>query len=182
MNNLKAIKIACLGSVAAMLMTPALSIAETTQSNATVGAGGHSLVHRVSHSLADSKAYTHTGSAGYKWGKSVQRPQTDTEWSDNHRSQGGYKWGNSATSDKPSSDSYAGASSYQWGSMSFSDQSAYRWGIRSFSDQSAYRWGIRSFSDQSAYRWGIRSFSDQSAYRWGIRSISDQSAYRWGIR
>ena len=150
MNTFKAIKIAGLSSVAAMLMAPSLSIAETTQSNATVGTGGHSLVHRVSHSLADSKAYTHSGSAGYKWGKSVQRPEADSEWSDNNPSQGGYKWGNSATTDKAGSESYAGASSYQWGSMSFSDQSGYRWGMRSFSDQSGYRWGMRSFAEQAS--------------------------------
>jgi hypothetical protein len=142
MNTLKAIKIAGLSSIAAVLMTPSLSIAETTQSNATAGTGGHSLVHRVSHSLADSKAYTRSGNAGYKWGKSVQPADSQESWTENSTARSGYKWGKTSEA-KAESQSYAGASSYQWGSMSFSEQSAYRWGMRSFSDQSAYRWGMR---------------------------------------
>jgi hypothetical protein len=181
MGTIKKIKIAGLSSVAALLMTPALSMAETTQGDVTIGTGGHSLVHRVSHSLAGSKNYTRGNTAGYKWDQNAQRPESSAEWSENSAPRSGYKWGERATT-KPTEQSYAGTSSYQWGSMSYADQSAFRWGVRSYADQSAFRWGVRSYADQSAFRWGVRSDSDQSAFRWGVRSYADQSAFRWGVR
>ena len=181
MGTIKAIKVAGLSSVAAILMTPALSLAEVTQGDVTIGTGGHSLVHRVSHSLAGDKTYTRGTTAGYKWDQKSQRTESSAEWSENSAPRSGYKWGDSATT-KPTEQSYAGTSSYQWGSMSYADQSAFRWGVRSYADQSAFRWGVRSYADQSAFRWGVRSDSDQSAFRWGVRSYADQSAFRWGVR
>ena len=161
------IKIASLFGAAAMLMTPALSVAEVAQT--TTGETGHSIVHRVSHSLAESKSYTRSTDAGYKWGKTEQRAESSSEWTTTESARGGYKWGQANEAAKPAANSYADTSTYEWGTRSFSEQSAYKWGMRSFSDQSAYKWGMRSFSDQSAYKWGMRSFSGQSAYKWGMR-------------
>ena len=169
MNSLKTIKIASISALTAALLAPAISMAEVSETNAEAGNGGHSLVHRVSHSIADSKAYTRSAASGYKWGKGAEQTESSSGWAESTPARSGYKWGNSTTSAKPDAQSYAGASSYQWGSMSFSEQAAYKWGVRSFADQSAYKWGVRSFADQSAYKWGVRSFADQSAYKWGVR-------------
>ena len=179
MKTLTKIGIAGLGSIAATLMTPAISMAETGQATAEKSTNGHSLVHRVSHSLASAESYSKSGTSGYKWGKKTEQAETSQKWADNTTTRGGYKWGTSAAQD--SSQSLA-ESSYEWGTMSFSEQSAYKWGIRNFSDQTAYKWGIRNFSDQTAYKWGIRNFSNQSAYKWGIRNFAGQAAYKWGIR
>ena len=179
MNTYKAVKSAGLMSIAVALLVPSISMAEADQASAS---SSHNLVHRVSHSIADSKSYTRSGSAGYKWGKTAQPTESSAKWADNTPARSGYKWGNTASTAKSEAPAYAGASDYQWGSMSFSEQSVYRWGLRSFADQSVYRWGLRSFADQSVYRWGLRSFADQSVYRWGLRSFADQSVYRWGLR
>ena len=180
MNTLKAIRSAGLTSVAIVLLTPSISMAEVDQTSASQS--NHNLVHRVSHSLADAKSYTRSGKAGYKWGSSTEATESNSSWADNTPARAGYKWGNTNSTSNEEAQSYAGNSNYQWGSMSFSEQSGYRWGLRSFSDQSGYRWGLRNFSDQSGYRWGLRNFSDQSGYRWGLRNFSDQSGYRWGLR
>ena len=179
MNTLKAVKAAGLASIATALLIPSISMAEVNQTGAEQSS--QNLVHRVSHSLADAKSYTRSGNAGYKWGKSAQTNESNSQWAENEPTRSGYKWSNSSSTPKTETQTYAGTSGYQWGSMSFSEQSAYRWGLRSFADQSAYRWGLRSFADQSAYRWGLRSFADQSAYRWGLRSFADQSAYRLSL-
>ena len=148
MDTYKAIKSAGLTSIAIALLTPSLSLAEPDQNGATET---HNLVHRVSHSIADSKAYTRSGSAGYKWGKKVEPTKSNAQWAKSTPARSGYKWGNTATAAETEAQTYAGSSDYQWGSMSFSEQSAYRWGLRSFAEQSAYRWGLRSFADQSVH-------------------------------
>ena len=156
MKTLKTTGYAAIGSLTLALMTPAISVAEVNQVNTNSASGSHSLVHRVSHSLADADNYTGGSDSGYKWGKQAARTESaDAQWADS-TTRGGYKWGNSATTEKPASQSYAGSSSYKWGTMSFSDQAGYRWGQRSFSDQAGYRWGQRNFSDQTGYRWGQR--------------------------
>ena len=180
MTTFKAIKSAGLTTAAIALLVPNISMAEVEQTNATQSS--HNLVHRVSHSLADAKTYTRSGEAGYKWGKTAEAQPSHAAWTDNAPARSGYKWANAETNGEDQAPSYAGASNYQWGSMSFSEQSVYRWGLRSFSDQTVYRWGLRSFSDQTVYRWGLRSFSDQTVYRWGLRSFADQTVYRWGLR
>ena len=155
MNTLKKLSYASIGTLALTLMAPSVSLAESGQTSANT-AGSHNLVHRVSHSLADADAYTGGTGAGYKWGKKAsQSESSNAQWAESS-TRGGYKWGNSSTSAKSDAPSYAGTSSYQWGSMSFAEQSGYRWGMRSFSDQAGYRWGMRSFSDQAGYRWGMR--------------------------
>jgi hypothetical protein len=179
MKTLTKIGIAGLGSIAATLMTPAISMAETGQATAEKSTNGHSLVHRVSHSLASAESYSKSGTSGYKWGKKTEQAETSQKWADNTTTRGGYKWGTSAAQD--SSQSLA-ESSYEWGTMSFSEQSGYRWGMKNFSDQSGYRWGMKTFADQSGYRWGMKTFADQSGYRWGMKTFADQSGYRWGMK
>ena len=178
MKTLKTLSIAGIGSIALTLMTPAISVAEIDQT--AKSSNGHSLVHRVSHSLASSKSYGHSATSGYKWGKKSAATESTQQWAESSERSSGYKWGNS-TPAKSEAQSYA-KSGYQWGTMNFSEQAGYRWGMKSFSDQSGYRWGMKSFSDQSGYRWGMKSFSDQSGYRWGMKSFSGQSGYRWGMK
>ncbi|MEP5567063.1 MAG: hypothetical protein ABJN62_04450 [Halioglobus sp.] len=140
MNTYKAIKSSGLISIAVALLLPSISMAEAGQTNASQN---QNLVHRVSHSIADSESYTRSGSAGYKWGKTAQPTESNAKWADNTPARSGYKWGNTASTEKADAPAYAGTSDYQWGSMSFSEQSAYKWGLRSFADQSAYKWGLR---------------------------------------
>ena len=142
MNTLKLLSYAGIGSIALAVLAPTLSFAETDQVSAENSTNAHSLVHRVSHSLADAGAYT-SGTSGYKWGKKTQQSNSaNTQWAQSS-SRGGYKWGSAAPTSTPESQSYAGEPSYQWGAMSFSDQSGNRWGMRSFSEQSGNRWGMR---------------------------------------
>ena len=141
MTTIKSLSYAGIGSIALAMLTPSMSFADTGQTAAANTASTGSQVHRVSHSLAGASTYTGSTS-GYKWGKSA--PQSDsvsTKWADS-TSRSGYKWGNSTSDSRAESRSYAGASSYQWGTMGFSGQSGYRWGMNSFSDQSGYRWGM----------------------------------------
>ena len=167
MNTIKAIKTAGLTSVAIALLTPSISMAEVDQTSATQGS--HNLVHRVSHSLADAKSYTRSGKAGYKWGKTAETTESNAAWADNTPARSGYKWGSTNSTAKAETQSYAGASNYQWGSMSFSEQSGYKWGLRNFSDQTGYKWGLRNFSDQTGYKWGLRNSADNTGYKWGLR-------------
>ena len=88
MNTYKAIKSAGLTSIAIALLTPSLSLAEADQNGATET---HNLVHRVSHSIADSKAYTRSGSAGYKWGKKVEPTKSNAQWAKNTPARSGLR-------------------------------------------------------------------------------------------
>jgi hypothetical protein len=156
MTTIKSLRYALLSGIALSISVPSVSFAETEQNAASNMTGTHSLLQRVSHSLANPGEYTGETS-GYKWGR--ESTNTDTasaRWADTGNSRGSYKWGNSAPEPKSEAESYADRSSYQWGAMNFVDQSGYRWGMRSFADQSGYRWGMRSFADQSGYRWGMR--------------------------
>ena len=142
MTNIKALSYAGISSVTLALLAPSASFAGVEQSEAVTGTNPHSLVQRISHSLAEATEYTASAS-GYKWGKSALRSgSASTKWADSTSDHSGYKWGGSASDIKRESQSYAGASSYQWGSMNFSEQSGYRWGMNSFSEQSGYRWGM----------------------------------------
>jgi hypothetical protein len=181
MNSLRMIKNFSLAGTVAVMMAPALSAAEVSRDVATSD-NGHSVVQRVSYSLAESESYSRPGNVGYKWGKTAEIGDSISQWETGPTDKDGYKWDRTSSNHNPTSRSFAGSTAYKWGSMSFSEQSAYRWGVRSFSDQSAYRWGVRNNSDQAAYRWGVRSVADQAAYRWGVRSVADQAAYRWGVR
>jgi len=181
MNNFfNVFKAASISGLALALLSPMSSFAESTD-GAVAAQNSQNLAHRVSHSLATSRDYTHSPNAGYKWGKQTRSVDTSATWAENSPSQAGYKWSSNVEAEKAATQTYASNAGYQWGSMSFSDEAAYRWGLHSFSEQSAYRWGLRSFDEQAAYRWGLHSFSEQSAYRWGLHSYADQSAYRWGL-
>ena len=169
MTTIKSLSYTLLSGIALAFSVQPVSFAEAEHKPASDVIGTHSLVQRVSHSLANPDEYTGVKS-GYKWGrKSQDSGAANTQWADSSNSRGSYKWGSSSPAPKSEAQSYADDSSYQWGAMNFVDQSGYRWGMRSFADQSGYRWGMRSFADQSGYRWGMRSFAEQSGYRWGMR-------------
>ncbi len=155
MTTIKSLTYGGIGSIALAVLIPSMSFAETGQSAIADITDTGSRVHRVSHSLAEASAYT-GGTSGYKWGNKAPRTNSaNTQWADSS-TRSSYKWGNSASDSKAESRSYAGASSYQWGTMGVSGQSGYRWGVRNDSDQSGYRWGVRNDSDQTGYRWGVR--------------------------
>ena len=160
MKTIKTLKIATLGTAALVLATPAISHAEVEQATATSSGNGHSLVHRVSHSLAAAKSYTNSGTSGYKWGKDLEPSSSSAEWAASSNTRSSYKWGNSSTG-SADTQSYAGTS-YQWGTKGFSEQAGYRWGMKAFSDQAGYRWGMKTFSDQAGYRWGMKSYARQA--------------------
>ena len=181
MNSLNKAKAIGLAAATALVMAPGVGFAEVSQ-KVHASEGGQSIIQRVSHSLAESKSYSRSGNAGYKWGKTADNTEPTAHWDANSSTSGGFKWKQSVSDKQAAAPALAVTSSFKWGSMSFSEQAAYRWGVRSFADQSAYRWGVRSDAEQSAYRWGVRSVADQAAYRWGVRSIADQAAYRWGVR
>src|SRR5210317_1741360 len=87
-----------LGSIALAAMSPTLCIAETQQTAGLDGAASHSLVHRVSRSLAEADTYTSSGMSGYKWGqKSSQVDTGATNWAGSTRTRSSYKWGDSST-------------------------------------------------------------------------------------
>jgi hypothetical protein len=142
----------------ALLAAPSMSIAET----GGAATSSHSLVHKVSHSLADSQSYTSGGNAGYKWGRKAEQTQTNAEWAMEDASRSGYKWGNSDNG-QPAAHSYADSTTYTWGVRNYADQSGYKWGIKNYADQSGYKWGIKNYADQSGYKWGIKNYAEQ----WG---------------
>jgi hypothetical protein len=150
---IKALSYAGVSSLTLALLSPAISHAETGQAAAT---GSHSLVHRVSHSLADATSYTGSPNAGYKWGKERQPSSAEVQWAEESQARGGYKWGQSEGQMDADAPTYAGTASYEWATMSFPEQAAYKWGLRSYADQTAYKWGLRSYADQTAYKWGLR--------------------------
>ena len=155
MNSLRMIKNFSLAGAAAILMAPALSVAEVSRDVATSD-NGHSVIQRVSYSLAESTSYNRSGNGGYKWGKNAEARESISQWESTSAAQSGFKWNETDSKSDSSSPNFAATTSQKWGSMSFSKQAAYRWGVRSFADQSAYRWGVRSAAEQTAYRWGVR--------------------------
>ena len=105
MKTTKKLGYASAGTLAmALLAAPSLSLAEAGDANTS----SHSLVHRVTHSLADSQSYNSGGNSGYKWGRKVEQTQTNAEWAMQDVSRSGYKWGQSATSDE-TAQKYAGS-------------------------------------------------------------------------
>ena len=144
MKTTKSLGYASAGTLAmALLAIPSLSIAESGEATTS----SHSLVHKVSHSLADSQSYTSGGNSGYKWGRKAEQTQTNADWAMQDNSRSGYKWGQSDDT-SPASQAYANSASYQWGVKSYSEQAGYRWGLKSYADQTGYRWGLKSFADQ----------------------------------
>ena len=99
---MKALSIASIGALTLAMFTPAVSVAEVESASATAN-GSHSLVHRISHSLAGASTYTSNGNAGYKWNKDVQPSATNTQWAETSTARSGYKWGNSSTQSQPES-------------------------------------------------------------------------------
>jgi hypothetical protein len=155
MKTLKTLVSTCASITAMALLTPAVSMAEVNQTAAPSSTGAHSLVHRVSHSLADSESYTSNGPSGYKWGRKIDQDNPRAEWAETTATRGSYKWGNSSAA-KPAAQAYAGTTSYQWGVRSYAEQAGYRWGLKNLADQTGYRWGLKNFADQTGYRWGLK--------------------------
>jgi hypothetical protein len=164
MKTMKSLGYSGIGGIALAVISSSVYASGADQN----AAGAHNLVHRVSHSLADSQTYSRTSNSGYKWGKKAEPAQTSSTWAETTTQRSGYKWGNSDASHS-NAPSYAGSASYEVETMGASEQTAYKWGLRSFAEQSAYKWGLRNASDQAAYKWGLRSFAEQSAYKWGLR-------------
>ena len=130
MKTNKSLGYASAGTLAlALLAGSSLSIAETGQSASNNGANSHSLVHKVSHSLADTQNYTSSGTSGYKWGRKSEQDNANAEWASTTPARSGYKWGNSSTAE-PAAQSYAGSASYEWGVKSYADQTGYKWGLK----------------------------------------------------
>ena len=150
---IKALSYAGASSLTLALISPAITHADIDQA---AGAGSHSLVHRVSHSLADAASYTSSPSAGYKWGKERQPSSSEAQWAEDSQTRSGYKWGQPEGQMDSDTPSYAGTASYEWATMSFPEQAGYRWGARNYADQTGYRWGARNYADQAGYRWGAR--------------------------
>ena len=92
---MKALSYAGIGALTLAMFTPAVSLAEVESASSSTN-GSHSLVHRVSHSLAGASTYTSNGNAGYKWNKDVQPSESHTnQWAETSSTRSGYKWGNS---------------------------------------------------------------------------------------
>ena len=185
-SKIKSLSAATIGGLALAVLSHTSAADQMTQAPAD----GHSVVHRVTHSIAADTSYT-ASEAGYKWSR-VQHssPAAVNNWNTGKvEGQSGYKWSQARGNVNPNmygssfaASNYAEEAGYRWGLRNFSEQSGYRWGLRNFSEQSGYRWGLRNFSEQSGYRWGLRNFSEQSGYRWGLRNFSEHSGYRWGLR
>ena len=125
-------------SIAIALLTPSISFADTNQTNASSGTSSHSLVHRVSHSLADSESYTTSGQSGYKWGHKAERTDSRASWAESTPTRTGYKW-RDTTATGHESQAFAGTASYDWGVRSYAEQAGYRWGVRNFANQAGYQ-------------------------------------------
>ena len=142
MNTIKTLGFAGAGSFAIALLVPYMSLAGMSPAaTANSDAGSSSLVHRVSHSLADGESYTSTGPVGYKWGRKVEQSSSKANWDASTTARGGYKWGNSSASETQAP-SYAGTTAYNWGVQSYAEQAGYRWGVNKYADQAGYRWGV----------------------------------------
>ena len=140
MHTSKALKYAGIGSITLALASLSLSLADASLSN---GTSGHSLVHKVSHSLADANVYNGGSNAGYKWGKKLHQTDSNVRWANDASERRSYRWGNSGAAKSSDARSYAGASSYQRGAVGFPEQSGYKWGASNYADQAGYRWGSR---------------------------------------
>jgi hypothetical protein len=154
MNTLAKISLHSMGAsaLALGLITPNVAMAESGDS---ASANGHSIVHRVTHSLANADSYSNS-SGGYKWGRKTEsNADTSSKWADSTPARGGYKWGNSPAA-KSGAHSYAGTTSYRWNSMGFVEQSRYKWGVRNYAEQARYKWGVRNYAEQARYKWGVR--------------------------
>ena len=151
MKTTKTLGYAGAASIAIAMMAPSLSFADAGQVAKASGASSHSLVHRVTHSLAGSESYTSTSQGGYKWGRKAEQPESNAKWAGSTSTRSGYKWGDSAASEPAEAQSFAGASSYDWGVQNFAEQSGYKWGLRNLADQTGYKWGLRNSADQTSY-------------------------------
>jgi len=134
MKTIKTLGYAGAASIAIAMMAPSMSFADAGQVANANGTSSHSLVHRVTHSLAGSESYTSTSQGGYKWGRKAEQPESNAKWAGSTSARSGYKWGDSAASE-PEAQSFAGTSSYDWGVQNFAEQSGYRWGLKDFSEQ-----------------------------------------------
>ena len=131
-------KIAAISALTAILSIPSVAMAEVDGQSAS-----GNLVHRVSHTLAASRSYSHSANAGYKWAKGVSQTQSVDAWAAGDSAQSGYKWNAESSADKAKGSAYASNAEYQWNSMSFSEQASYKWGQSSIAEQAANKWWLR---------------------------------------
>ena len=167
MNTIKSLGCATISSIALTFLTPAISVAEVEQTTVSTGSGSHSLVQRVSHSLAGAQSYTSGSPSGYKWGRKVEQRETDAQWAESRSVRGSYKWGNTSAT-APETQSYAGNASYEWGVRNYAEQAGYKWGLLNYASQSGYKWGLLNYASQSGYKWGLLNYANQSGYKWGL--------------
>ena len=129
MKTIKTLGYLGAGGIAIALLVPAMGIAGAGQSAAADG-GSHSLVHKVSQSLAGNESYTSSGPSGYKWGDNAI-----------------------AESAAPT---FASTSSYEWGVKGYAEQAGNKWDLRSFAEQTGNKWDLRSFAKQTGNKWDLR--------------------------
>ncbi len=180
MNTIKALGYASLSSIALTLLTPVSSIAEVEQTTVSTGSGSHSLVQRVSHSLAGAQSYTSGAPSGYKWGRKVEQRETDAQWAESRSVRGSYKWGNTSAT-APEAQSFAGNASYQWGVRNYAEQAGYKWRLSNFAKQTGYKWRLSNFAQQAGYKWRLSNFAEQAGYKWRLSSFAEQAGYKWRL-
>ena len=153
MKTIKTLGYVGAGGIAIALLVPAMGIAGAGQSAAADG-GSHSLVHKVSQSLAGNESYTSSGPSGYKWGRKLEQTETDTNWVGSTSARSGYKWGDNAIAES-AAPTFASTSSYEWGVKGYAEQAGYKWNLNSFANQAGYKWNLNSFANQAGYKWNL---------------------------
>ena len=154
MKTIKTLGYVGAGGIAIALLVPAMGIAGAGQSAAADG-GSHSLVHKVSQSLAGNESYTSSGPSGYKWGRKLEQTETDTNWVGSTSARSGYKWGDNAIAES-AAPTFASTSSYEWGVKGYAEQAGNKWDLRSFAEQTGNKWDLRSFAKQTGNKWDLR--------------------------
>ena len=140
MKTIKTLGYLGAGGIAIALLVPAMGIVGAGQSAATAAAS-HSLVHKVSQSLAGTESYTSSGPSGYKWGRKLEQTQTDANWIGSTSARSGYKWGDNAISES-AAPTFASTSSYEWSVKGYAEQAGYKWNLNSFANQAGYKWNL----------------------------------------
>jgi hypothetical protein len=153
MKTLKKMGYAGAATLAMTLLTPATTMADSAQNQTAQNSSN--VVHRVSHTLANTQEYSATARAGAKWGKEAPEAAKKAAWA--------------------GSTSQEVRSGYKWEQDSSPEQSRNRW-RRDHVEQSRNRWR-RDHVEQSRNRWR-RDHVEQSRNRWR-RDHVEQSRNRW---
>jgi heme oxygenase len=154
MQTLKRVGFVSAATLALAISAPT-TLAETAAKSKADNPG--SVVHRVSHNLANTQQYTGTVNSGNKWAKE-SAPTTASKSA----------WATSATEGKA-------RSGYKWSTSSSSEQSGSRWRSNT-SEQTGSRWRSNT-SEQTGSRWRSNT-SEQTGSRWRSNT-SEQTGSRW---